>query len=855
MAPPGDVRSYAVTPEQFQKAKEIFHAALERPRAEAAVYVAEACAGDAEIRREVESLLDAAREVGGFLDAARLPAMPDVEDVASVGDRRRRIGPYSIVREIGRGGMGTVYLAERSDREYRGEVALKLVKRGMDTEFILNRFRAERQILASLNHSNIARLLDGGTTDDGLPYFVMEYIEGQSLTEYCESRNLPLKERIALFRIVCSAVQYAHQNLVVHRDIKPSNLMVTRDGIVKLLDFGLAKVLDPQKSGESFYQTVAGVGIFTPEYASPEQVRAETVTTATDVYSLGVVLYELLAGIHPYRRAESRPADLIKSTLETEPLPPSEAAIRSGDASRARAIDGDLDTIILTALRKEPVRRYATVEKLSADLGRHLSGLPVSARPDTLVYRAGKFVRRHRLGVAASLLVGLSLVAGISVALWEARAARQSEALARRRFDDTRALANSLLFELNDQLAALPGSTNIRERLVKQAAEYLDRLSKDAHRDPALQRELASAYERLADLHGGSNASIGDREGAITSLRRAVALREDVARGPDATAADNLALARANGNLSDLVEPSSPEALGRSLSAVALTEAALREKPGDREIRKQLAIRLFYLASVQEKLGDWVAALGSRRRQAAIFEALAAERPDDLNALRNQALGYKYLAGVLEKLGRLDEAAEYNRRAVTLDETRLARAPGSIEAKIDLSYSLDGLSGVLEERNDLSGSRAAAERAARLADEVARIDAANVIAQQAALRASLRVALLTLRAGNPTRALGLLNDGRRRVTALVLRGVGEPASSSLLGRYHLAIGQAELAQAGKTRGAYREVALDKGRAALEESLRVLIRLQQAGRLSAFETETLEEARRELARVKARTDGS
>jgi len=845
-----------VTPDPFQKAKEVFHAALERPVVERAAFVTASCGEDEGLRREVESLLASADAGDGFLDAARLPAWPPAEGIEPEdAGVPRWIGPYILVREIGRGGMGAVFLAERSDRLYRGQVALKLVKRGMDTEFILNRFRSERQILASLNHPGIAKLLDGGTTDDGLPYFVMEYIEGENLTRYCASRPLGLRERIELFRRVCEPVQFAHRNLVVHRDIKPSNVMVTADGTVKLLDFGLAKLLDPEKSGESLYQTVAGVGIFTPEYASPEQVRSESVTTSSDVFSLGVVLYELLSGAHPFRRPDSEPSEILKAILETEPAAPSTAAVRSGDAARVRALQGDLDTIILTALRKEPERRYATVEKLSADLGRHLKGLPVSARPDTLVYRAGKFVRRHRLGVVGSLLAVLSLVGGLSAALWQAQVARQSEALARRRFDDVRALARSLLFELNDQLAALPGSTKIRERLVKEAAEYLDRLARDAARDPVLERELATAFEQLADLQAGPNASIGDRPGAVASLRRAVELREDVARGAGATVSDSLALARSNSNLSGLVEPASPEALERSRAAVALTERALREKPGDPDVRRQLAIRLFHLAAAHERRGDWDTALGLRRRQAALFEALAREQPDDLNALRNQALGYKYLAGVLEKLNRRDEAAGYDRRAVALDETRLARAPGRTDAMSDLSYSLASLASILEKEGDLSGARAAAGRAARLAEEVARGDATNVVAQLAALRASLREALLTLRTGDTATGLHILNDGRRHLAGLAARQIGEPATSSLLGRFLLATGKAELAAAAKASGTARDAALERGRTALEESVRVLGQLEAAGRLSAVETEALEDARRELERVKARAAGT
>ncbi|MGE5717222.1 MAG: serine/threonine-protein kinase, partial [Acidobacteriota bacterium] len=279
-----------MTPERFARAKRIFLDALERPAAERTAFVEGSCTGDVEIRREVEALLESEERAAGCLhDLLPESSGPGDEDPLGAAVPSR-VGPYTIVREIGQGGMGAVYLAERADREYRGNVALKIVPRGMDTDFILQRFRSERQILASLSHPNIARLLDGGTTDDGRPYFAMEYIEGEHLTAWCRARALALPDRITLFRTVCEAVQYAHRNLVVHRDIKPSNILVTRDGIPKLLDFGLAKLLDRRDSPDGSYRTVAGMSAFTPEYASPEQVRLENITTASDIYSLGVVL-------------------------------------------------------------------------------------------------------------------------------------------------------------------------------------------------------------------------------------------------------------------------------------------------------------------------------------------------------------------------------------------------------------------------------------------------------------------------------------------------------------------------------------------------------------------------------------
>jgi non-specific serine/threonine protein kinase/serine/threonine-protein kinase len=612
--------------------------------------------------------------------------LPGVEGIETEGaETRRRIGPYTIVREIGRGGMGSVYLAERSDREYRGLVALKLVKRGMDTEFILNRFRAERQILASLNHPNIARLLDGGTTDNGLPYFVMEYIEGEHLTAYCRSRNLSLRQRIDLFRTVCSAVRYAHRNLVVHRDIKPSNLMVTEDGAVKLLDFGLAKVLDPQKSGESFYQTVAGVGIFTPEYASPEQVKGESITTATDVYSLGVVLYEILAGSHPYRDFAADPAALLSAVCETDPPLPSVAADRKPgpDGKRfGQELRGDLDTIVMTAIRKEPDRRYAGVGRLSDDLGRYLDGLPVSARADTLVYRAGKFVRRHRIGVAATLLVSLSLVAGLTISIWQARVARRNEIIAKRRFDDVRKLARTVLLELHDRIKPLPGSTPARQELVKTALEYLNGLAAEAAQDRELLRELGEAYVRVGDVQGGvAQGSLGDTPGALASYRKALAIREALGSGTGAEPADRDALAESWEKMSDVLWLTGDNAgsLIAARRALAIVDDLLRAAPDDPVRKEKVARALHILADAQEETGDFAGAVTTSRSEARLYEDVSAARPDDLKARSKVLVGHYQIGVALLMGGDPTAALPELRRAVEISDLLSAREPGNTD--------------------------------------------------------------------------------------------------------------------------------------------------------------------------------
>lgn len=410
-----------MTPERWQRVKQLAEAAWERDPAGRGGFLDQACGDDRELRSEVEALLVSDENSDEFLAT---PAM-DMMDMAAIGGAAfalaiqelpkdsaeaseltgTRIGRYSIQGLIGKGGMGAVYRAVRED-DFRMRVAIKLLKRGTDTEAALGRFRAERQILAGLQHPNIARLLDGGATEAGLPYFVMEYVDGTPLLEYAAA--LPVRQRLELFRAVCHAVQYAHQNQIVHRDIKPANILVTREGVPKLLDFGIAKLLDPAADG--FTVSLTGVGgrlMMTPGYASPEQVRGEPVTTATDVYSLGTVLYELLTGRRAHALETYSAEEIAKEICTRQPPKPS---------TLVKGLDRDLDNIVLMALRKEPERRYASVQELSEDLDRFLQNLPVHARKESRTYRGRKFLKRNRVPVMTAVLsvaIVLALVAGL----------------------------------------------------------------------------------------------------------------------------------------------------------------------------------------------------------------------------------------------------------------------------------------------------------------------------------------------------------------------------------------------------------------------------------------------------------
>ncbi len=434
-----------MTPERWQQIQTLAEAALEIDTDARSDFLDQACDGDEALRREVEALLGSLDRVESFLETPALGDFARFRAAAGSGEPTtvardsewrpaesgpgQHVGPYRILHEIGHGGMGTVYAAARDD-PFEHRVAIKLIRPGMDSGSVAQRFRSERQILANLDHPNIARLLDGGTADDGRPYFVMELIEGERIDRYCDRERLPIRRRLDIFREVCAAVDYAHRNLVVHRDIKPSNILITRRGVPKLLDFGIAKLLDDTDFPYTVEATRTGLRPMTPPYASPEQLLGQAITTASDVYSLGVLLYMLLTGRLPYALAEPSPQEMQRALAEGQLPRPSTAVNRpegpdelSPDAvSRRRGthphqlrrrLAGDLDNIVLTALRREPERRYGSVALLAEDLRRHLEGLPVSARRDTFGYRAGKFLRRNKLaasiaGTSAALVLGFA---------------------------------------------------------------------------------------------------------------------------------------------------------------------------------------------------------------------------------------------------------------------------------------------------------------------------------------------------------------------------------------------------------------------------------------------------------------
>lgn len=497
---------------------------------------------------EVKNMLDAHYKSGMFLETG---VMDELSEMAG-----KKIGPWSILHELGRGGMSTVYLAERDDGSFERKVAVKFLYGFMPGSTMRARLIAEQQILARLEHPNIARLLDAGITEEGRPYFILEYVDGYPITEYCDKNKLDILARIKLFEQVCEAVHYAHQRLVIHRDLKPSNIMVTQDGMVKLLDFGIAKIMAQDTDGQQLI-TQTGFSVMTPEYASPEQIRFDNITTSSDGYTLGLLLCELLTGVLPYDVKRKSPLEIGRIITDSMPGKPStllrsarnqasgmdsqgaentthaqgERGLQSdfpGHSSQwIRKLKGDLDNIVLKALRKEPERRYGSVRELLQDLRNYRHNLPVSARRETFSYTAGKFIRRHKAGVAAALVTAVLLISLTLVSIWQAKIAREQRTIAEHRYEDVRELANSVLFEFHDAIVNLPGSTSAREMLVERALDYLDRLTIQGSLDPGLYLELAEAYQKVGDVQGNpTNANLGKSEDALESYKKGINMLE-----------------------------------------------------------------------------------------------------------------------------------------------------------------------------------------------------------------------------------------------------------------------------------------------------------------------------------------
>ncbi len=702
-----------MTPQRYSQVKSLFQLVLEQPRESRPAFLERACGADRDLYQQVRELLKADDTSEQFLDK---PAVAPLSKILADAEKDAadpmpaQIGPYELQKPLGSGGMGAVYLARRADKSFDKQVAIKIIHRGMESDRILQRFRRERQIVASLDHPNIARLLDGGATPDGRPYIVMEYVDGQPIDTWCDQKRLSIDQRLRLFLQVCDAVQYAHQNLIIHRDIKPGNILVRPDSTVKLLDFGIAKLMTPEDAAKPTEKTATSMRLMTPHYASPEQVRGEAVTTASDVYLLGIVLYELLTSHRPFETQSNNPLDAIRAFNQADPQKPSDAifrvvekplpngarhivknaifvaALRDADPAKLlKRIQGDLDAITLRALRRNPAERYQSAAQLAEDVRNHLQHLPISAVPDSPAYRARLFTRRHpqqAIGAAAVLLLllGLSLSAG-----WVAFQARRDRTRAEANLVSAQALVNALL-------AGAPA----RRDLLDNTLGHLDRLAATPNISPEVTRQAAAGYVRAGDLLADQ-----DPDAAINAYRKAhtllgpIAAKDPAANAELATATQSLAhtltatgqpslaipLLRADLTRLDSVPPSirvymlhelatalaetgsSKEAAQFAAQAHAVATAVTGTEAPELQAYSHLRLGAILLAA-----GQPTDALEPLRTAVRLREEIAAAQPTAMAPRRELARALHQLGAALARNGRPDEAAPLHQRAIELQQ-------------------------------------------------------------------------------------------------------------------------------------------------------------------------------------------
>jgi len=721
--------------------RDLFDTACEFEGSERESFLDRACAGQPALRAALETLLRADQGTGVDRLWRSPAALVEARHMAAEASLPFEcLGDYRILSRIGMGGMGAVYLAERDYDGVRRQVAIKIIPRALLDDEMLWRFHRERQILARLEHPNIAGMLDAGRTPDGMPYLAMDFVDGVPLDRYAASHQLDLKARLALFQAICSAVSYAHRNLVVHRDLKPQNILVTAEGVPKLLDFGIAKMMSAADLDAEAPATKTLLAM-TPDYASPEQVRGKPITVGSDIYSLGVILYESLAGRKPYSLASRSLEEVVRAVCEEDPAPPS---------SFNRALAGDLDAIIRKAMRKDAEQRYASVEEFSRDLARFENREPVSASGLSFAYLARKYVARHRSQAAAILAAAFLFAAGVAGVAVEAHIANRERAKAQRRFDDLRRFANDVVFGTNENLSKLPGTTEARKALVGRGLEYLDALSRESGGDPGLEREVGAAYVRMGDIQGSrAEANIGDRDGALASyLKARTALSSAVAGSPGDLEA-RLGLIGVNEQLSLFYSAGGNQAESQRAveEAVRAAEAAARSNPTDQRARKALGGAYFYMALHESDLKRPASrgahflksddhAVETWRKCLGLYLSFLQAKPRAPDALRNVALVHKNLA---DDLADLDHALEHAVQAEQLDSERLALKPANVEAQLDLSFDLTVTGNIYYLKHDLRKSLDGYVRAQEIRRKLSDGDPADVRKRRTVLRGEYRI--------------------------------------------------------------------------------------------------------------------
>lgn len=820
--------------ERWRQIKEVLAAALDVAPQDRPALLDRMCPNDPEVRGEVQKLLGLEARADEALDSRAVPGSMLRETLTPKPPET--IGAYRILREVGHGGMGVVYLGERADGEFTKQVAIKLITRGRPDAGLERRFRRERQILAQFEHPGIARLLDGGATEDGQPYFVMEYIGGLPLLEYCDSKQLSIHDRLRLFLKICDAVAHAHQRLIVHRDLKPANILVTSDGVPKLLDFGLARVLDAEHQDDI---TQAGFPVMTPAYASPEQVRGELYTVSGDVYSLGVILYELLSAHRPYDVPSGSLLEMVRVVCEQDAAPLSQAVADSAEiaAKRSttldrlrRALSGDLETIAAKALEKDARRRYGSVGELASDLRRYLDGLPVQARPATFWYRSGKMLRRHRVAIPAGALAAILILTFAGAAMWQARRAQ-------RRFQEVRNLAHAVMFDLHDAIAPLPGSTAARAILVREAQDYLERLSKEAGGDAGLAREVALGYARIGAVQGNlGESNLGNVPAALENFRKAAAILDRLGAAQSSSFELRRDEVRVLNRLASSYGDAGrfAEAQQTAARSEAIAEATLRTHSGNALAIGDLAATESGRADILTAQSRYAEAIPVRQYVLDLSRQLAAAQPQDSELQRSLALSHKKLAALLGVSGRLEESFREYDQARVIDEALSAAAPSNLRAKLDLSYDYSDLGWVKGRRGDDAGQLVSYRQALALRQAAAAADPNDFRAAYAVASSTGRIASVLQRLHDPSAI-----DGLKQAIVLWKRladraGV-DVAAVAELADAHRALGDAYAESAARQRQHWASAAAE-----YEQARALYSGLASQGRLPKGKAATLAE---------------
>jgi tetratricopeptide (TPR) repeat protein len=875
----------------LDRVESLFHGSLHLPAGiDRAAWIEAECHGDSELLQEVRNLLEAHAEMKAA-DQVTPQAGPEIPTAS--------FGPYRAAELLGRGGMSSVYLAHRSDGQYDQTVALKIMAGYLNSPEFLARFETERQLLATLNHNNITRLLDGGVSSTGDPYLITEFVDGQPIDRWCDDRRLDVKSRLKIFLQVCDAVDYAHRNLIVHRDLKPANILVNSDGVVKLLDFGTASLLAPEND-----IAVTSMRMLTPRYASPEQLRGERVNIATDVFSLGVVLYELLCGAWPFGDPGSVLSELSRATGTVPASRPStkiteESAERRSTPSEQlrRMLKGDLSAIVLKALEQDPSRRYESIRQFATDVSGFLEGRPVLARPQTALYRARKFVRRRWIPVAAVAVFLLGLSGATFAAFRQAHVAQA-------RYSDLRSLTTTLLFELKDAINDVPGSTPAQKILVTRVVRSLDSLARGSGQDPKLQLDLAEGYRQLGELQGSPyGQNLGDASGALANLAKARSLAQkqlatDAKALPSMHAASLIertsgevyfGLGQSKDAISHLVSAADsaekmlqlssaiPELLDAAIvhqvlgdvygqpgtaslsdparasaeyrRSTELDQMIVRKDPQMSRARRGIAINHLKLGDLT-RFADPEAALDDYRQGLSSFDSLPNDEATRPANVRFRAQFLRKVGGALSDLQQWTEAEPYLSRSLAFFEESLAADPADKRAKFDLVIISETVMNGYEHQGKVERARRMNERIVSLMDDLLHIETDNVSWHVASGYYRYRLGTQLAKLGDRSRASVIGAQGLAELSRLANRPDATPQALQLTAEAYSRIEPAAL------RNREHAVAYAQRFAKLRPSpdLSALYLLALAQNLEGGGKEAVETARRAVALIPATRNG-